>query len=91
MRCGRSSVGVAGQQRFDVITGSCFRMYYGPEYLSAAITERARQYGIKLDYIQPGKPQQHAYVERFNRTVRYEWLSQYHWEDLDHWTLESPV
>ncbi|KVA53009.1 hypothetical protein WI61_24880 [Burkholderia cepacia] len=20
----------------------------------------------------------------FNRTVRYEWLSQYHWEDLDH-------
>ncbi|MGE1001458.1 IS3 family transposase [Ralstonia pseudosolanacearum] len=56
----------------------------GPEYLSAAITEWARQYGIRLDYIQPGKPQQNAYVERFNRTVRYEWLSQYHWEDLDH-------
>ncbi|CAG2407732.1 integrase catalytic subunit [Burkholderia sola] len=56
----------------------------GPEYLSAAITEWARQYDIKLDYIQPGKPQQNAYVERFNRTVRYEWLSQYHWEDLDH-------
>ncbi|WP_244137468.1 IS3 family transposase, partial [Burkholderia pyrrocinia] len=56
----------------------------GPEYLSAAIIEWARQYGIRLDYIQPGKPQQNAYVERFNRTVRYEWLSQYHWEDLDH-------
>ncbi|MEN8518071.1 IS3 family transposase [Burkholderia sp. RS02] len=56
----------------------------GPEYLSAAITEWARQYGIRLDYIQPGKPQQNAYVERFNRTVRYEWLSLYHWEDLDH-------
>ncbi|RKP43454.1 transposase [Trinickia fusca] len=56
----------------------------GPEYLSAAITEWGRQYGIRLDYIQPGKPQQNAYVERFNRTVRYEWLSQYHWEDLDH-------
>ena len=39
--------------------------------------------GIRLDYIQPGKPQQNAYVERFNRTVRYEWLSQYYWEDLD--------
>jgi len=38
---------------------------------------------LKLEYIQPGKPQQNAYVERFNRTVRYEWLSQYHWEDLD--------
>jgi len=56
----------------------------GPEYLSAAIIEWARQYGIRLDYIQPGKPQQNAYVERFNRTVRYEWLSQYHREDLDH-------
>jgi putative transposase len=28
------------------------------------------------------KPQQNAYVERFNRTVRYEWLSQYYWSDL---------
>ncbi|MCF2133409.1 MULTISPECIES: IS3 family transposase [Mycetohabitans] len=55
-----------------------------PEYLSATITEWARQYGIKLDYIQPGKPQHNAYVERFNRTVRYEWLSQYHWKDLEH-------
>jgi putative transposase len=35
------------------------------------------------EYIQPGKPQQNAYVERFNRTVRYEWLSQYHWSDLE--------
>ena len=56
----------------------------GPEYLSAAITTWATQCGIRLEYIQPGKPQQNAYVERFNRTVRYEWLSQYHWEDLDH-------
>ncbi|EJM99563.1 transposase, partial [Herbaspirillum sp. YR522] len=53
----------------------------GPEYLSAAITVWAQQAGIVLQYIQPGQPQQNAYVERFNRTVRYEWLSQYHWED----------
>jgi putative transposase len=38
-----------------------------------------RKRHIRMDYIQPGKPQQNAYVERFNRTVRYEWLSQYCW------------
>jgi putative transposase len=37
-----------------------------------------------LNYIQPGKPQQNAYVERFNRTVRYEWLSPYYWDDPAH-------
>jgi len=56
----------------------------GPEYLSAAIIAWALRSGIRLEYIQPGKPQQNAYVERFNRTVRYEWLSQYHWDTLDH-------
>ena len=24
-----------------------------------------------------------AYVERFNRTVRYEWLSQYYWSSIE--------
>ena len=33
--------------------------------------------GIRIKYIQPGNPQQNAYMERFNRTVRYEWLAQY--------------
>jgi putative transposase len=56
----------------------------GPEYLSEAITQWATTRGIELNYIQPGKPQQNAYVERFNRTVRYEWLSQYYWDDLAH-------
>ncbi len=25
-----------------------------------------------------------TYIERFNRTARYEWLSQYEWENLEH-------
>ena len=54
----------------------------GPEYISGTIQRWAREKGIELEYIQPGKPQQNAYVERFNRTVRYEWLSQYLWADL---------
>lgn len=56
----------------------------GPEYLSDAMTQWATRQGIALNYIQPGKRQQNAYVERFNRTVRYEWLSQYYWDDLAH-------
>lgn len=55
----------------------------GPENVSGAIQNWAKEAGIAFRYIQPGKPQQNAYVERFNRTVRYEWLSQYYWRDLD--------
>ncbi len=55
----------------------------GPGNISAAIQTWAELCGIAFQYIQPGKPQQNAYVERFNRTVRYEWLSQYYWQDLD--------
>jgi putative transposase len=54
----------------------------GHEYISAAIQTWAAEWGIRLEYIQPGNPQQNAYVERFNRTVRYEWLSQYYWPSL---------
>ena len=54
----------------------------GPENISAVLQNWAMENGIWMEYIQPGKPQQNAYVERFNRTVRYEWLSQYYWSDL---------
>jgi putative transposase len=55
----------------------------GPENISGLIQAWAARKGIQLQYIQPGNPQQNAYVERFNRTVRYEWLSQYLWDDLE--------
>ena len=37
---------------------------------------------ITLLYIQPGKPTQNAYVERFNRTVRHEWLNMHMFESV---------
>lgn len=48
----------------------------GPEYISGALLAWAQQQGIRIAHIQPGKPQQNAYVERYNRTVRYGWLAQ---------------
>ncbi len=46
----------------------------GPENISTTLCRWAKTRGIQLDYIQPGKPQQNAYIERYNRTVRHEWL-----------------
>lgn len=55
----------------------------GPEYISHALTTWAENRGIKLEYIQPGQPQQNAYIERYNRTVRYDWLSQYEFDSIE--------
>lgn len=55
----------------------------GPEYISSKLQTWARKRGIRLRYIQPGKPQQNGYIERYNRTVRYDWLNQYLFESLD--------
>ena len=32
---------------------------------------------------EPGNPQQNAYVERFNKTVRYDWLNKELFDSLD--------
>lgn len=48
----------------------------GPEYVSETVQQWAKGRGIRLDFIQPGQPQQNAYIERYNRTVRYDWLAQ---------------
>ena len=53
------------------------RVDNGPEYVSARLQNWAENAGVGLLYIQPGKPQQNAYVERYNRTVRTEWLGRY--------------
>ncbi|NWG92814.1 MAG: IS3 family transposase [Parvularculaceae bacterium] len=53
------------------------RVDNGPEYVSGTLQTWASRRGVALVYIQPGKPQQNAYVERYNRTVRQEWLGQH--------------
>ncbi len=59
---------------------SAIRCDNGPEYISHLLGRWAENRGIGLQFIQPGNPQQNAYVERYNRTVRYDWLNQYIFE-----------
>lgn len=46
----------------------------GPEYISGNLYKWAKKHDITIAFIQPWSPQQNAYVERYNRTVRHEWL-----------------
>lgn len=46
----------------------------GPENISGKLQTWAPTHGIGIFYIHPGKPQQKTYIERYNRTVRQEWL-----------------
>jgi putative transposase len=61
------------------------RLDNGPELTSQVLTEWCGQRGIGLQYIQPGKPVQNAFIERFNRTYREEVLNAY----LVHSTQEA--
>ena len=55
----------------------------GPEYISELLRNWSEELGIQLEFIQPGKPQQNAYIERYNRTVRYDWLAQFLFDSIE--------
>lgn len=59
------------------------RLDNGPELISAKLTDWCEQHDVKLAYIQPGKPQQNGFVERFNGSFRHEFLNAYLFESLD--------
>ena len=56
----------------------------GPEYISGTLTTWAEDNGIELLFIQPGNPQQNAYIERYNRTVRHEYLEMNEFTSVEH-------
>ncbi|MGH8672103.1 MAG: integrase core domain-containing protein [Burkholderiales bacterium] len=49
----------------------------GPELTSGVFTGGCKSKGIEIRFIQPGKPDQNAFIERFNRTYRQEGLDAY--------------
>lgn len=71
------------------------RMDNGPEFISKYLADWAEEHQVQLDFIQPGRPMQNGFIERFNRTYRTEVLDMYLFDSLEevkqiteHWQEE---
>lgn len=53
------------------------RLDNGPELTADVFVQWAKDHGVELWFIQPGKPNQNAFIERFNRSFREEVLNAY--------------
>jgi putative transposase len=61
---------------------SALRLDNGSELTSIAFTEWCERQKIELHFIQPGKPDQNAFIERFNKAYRTEVLDAYLFDSL---------
>lgn len=59
------------------------RVDNGPEFTSADFSSWRKKENITIQYIQPGKPMQNGYIERFNGSYRREILDAYLFFNLE--------
>lgn len=71
------------------------RLDNGPELISATLTDWCEENDIELCHIQPGKPTQNGFAERFNGSFRREFLNVYLFESVKqvqemswHWRID---
>jgi putative transposase len=67
---------------------SVIRSDNGPEFSGKAMLTWAHRNGITLRPIEPGKPNQNAYVESFNGRLRDECLNEHWFTSLEHARIE---
>ena len=88
----RWRLAIGGDHLTRVLDGICsqrgtpaiIRTDNGPEFTGKAMLNWAHRQGIALRLIEPGKPNQNAYVESFNGRFRDECLNEHWFVSLAH-------
>lgn len=89
---------IGGSHLTRILDGVCsqrgrpavIRTDNGPEFVGKAMLNWAYRNGVGLKLIEPGKPNQNAYVESFNGRLRDECLNEHWFTSLQHARVGCP-